>query len=94
MHCNDSIGTSVLKMIGCIIAITFIVSSGQSCSRSERNMVYIKEGYCYDSDTQIIYTESYFGKYGIRTAYTPYYNSNGKLCKYNIKTNEWIPIDK
>ena len=90
---NDSLGVCIAKIIGLIILMCLIVSFSQSCSRSDRNMIYIKEGYFYDSDTQIIYTESYTGRYGLETTYTPYFNSDGDLCKYDLETEKWIPIE-
>lgn len=91
---NDGIGKLILEFIVLIIVICIFTSCCQSCSRNERNMVYISEGYCYDQDTQIIYIESYTGRYGTDTSYSPYYNENGVLCKYDIETGEWIPIEK
>ena len=93
MYKDDSLGKCILQIIGLVILICLIASFSRSCSRSDRNMVYIKEGYCYDYDTQIIYIESYTGRYGNGTSYTPYYNSDGDLCKYDLETGEWIPID-
>lgn len=91
---NDSAGKYIAEIIGCVILICLIAIFSQSCSRSDRNMIYIKEGYCYDFDTQIIYIESYTGRYGLETTYTPYYNSNGDLCKYDLETQKWIPIER
>lgn len=90
---DDGIGKLILEFIAIIIVMCIFTSCCQSCSRSERNMVYISEGYCYDQDTHIIYIESYTGRYGYDTSYTAYYNENGNLCKYNIETGEWIAID-
>lgn len=91
---DDGIGKLILEFIAIIVVICIMTSYCQSCSRSDRNMVYISEGYCYDQDTQIIYIESYTGRYGMDTSYTPYYNTNGELCKYSVETGEWIPIEK
>lgn len=93
MYKDESIGIDIAKIIGCVILILLITSSSRSCSRSERNMVSIKEGYCYDYDTQIIYIESYTGRYGLETTYTPYYNFDGDLCRYDLETGNWIPIE-
>lgn len=95
MYCkeNDGIGKLILEFIALIIVICIFTSCCQSCSRNERNMVYISEGYCYDQNTQIIYIESYTGRYGTDTSYNPYYNENGALCKYDIQTGKWIPIE-
>lgn len=93
MYKDESIGIDIAKIIRCVILILLITSSSRSCSRSERNMVSIKEGYCYDYDTQIIYIESYTGRYGLETTYTPYYNFDGDLCRYDLETGNWIPIE-
>ena len=93
MDKNDSLGMCIAKIIGCVILICLIASFSRSCSRSDRNMVSIKEGYCCDYDTQIIYIESYTGRYGLETIYTPYYNSDGDLCKYDLESGNWIPIE-
>lgn len=94
MHRNsDSLGMRIAKTIGCVILICLITMFSQSCSRIDRNMIYIKKWYCYDSDTQIIYIESYTGRYGPETTYTPYYNFDGDLCKYDLETGKWIPIE-
>lgn len=91
---DDGIGKLILEFIALIVVICIFTSCSQSCSRSDRNMVYISEGYCYDQDTQIIYIESYTGRYGMDTSYTPYYNTSGELCKYSVETGEWIPVEK
>lgn len=97
MYYESNGDNGILKGIGTIILLLilmfFIHSCSVSDSRNDRNMVYIEEGYCYDQDTNIIYIESYSGRYGMDTTYSPYYNSNGDLCKYNVVTGEWIPIE-
>ena len=42
----------------------------------------------------IIYKESKTGYYDNDTVYTVYYNEDGYVCKYNIKTYEWEAIIK
>ena len=91
---DNGIGKLILEFIVLIIVICIFTSCSKSCSRSERNMVYISNGYCYDQNTQIIYIESYTGRYETNTSYTPYYDGNGQLCKYNVETGEWIPVEK
>ena len=91
---DESWGSLILKAIGVIFLVVIITSSSRSCSRDDRNMVLIKEGYCYDRDTRIIYIESYTGRYRDDTAYTPYYDANGSLCKYDVYTGEWLPIER
>ena len=90
---DDSLVVLVLKIIALFALCIFMVSCSRTCSRSTRNMAPIEHGYCYDLDTQIIYIESYTGRYGDETAYTPYYDANGNLCKYDIYTGEWLPIE-
>ena len=81
-----------------IVVLLIILFSFRSCSvnknRSERNMIPISEGYCYDQNTKIIYIESYTGRHGDKTSYSAYYDENGSLCKYDVQTGEWIPINK
>ena len=93
IYYKNSDGELILKFIACIIIMCILTSCCQSCSRSKRNMVYISDGYCYDQDTQIIYIESYTGRYGYDTSYTAYYNKNGNLCKYDLQTGEWVELD-
>ena len=91
---SDSTGMCILKIIGGLILCYMLVSCSQSCSRSEANMVMIESPYCYEADTKIIYLETEAGRYGIKTTYTPYYDENGNLCRYNVSTGEWIPLEK
>lgn len=90
---NDfGVGGHLALLVGAIILILVIQSCSVSSSRSLRNMEPIKEGYCYDVDTGVIYIESYSGRYGTETAYTAYYNENGEMCKYDLSSGQWIPI--
>ena len=90
---NDDGGSTIFKLFGCFLLIVSLTFGSRACSRSDKNMVLIKDGYCYDRDTHIIYIESYTGQYGTDTTHTPYYDTNGSLCKYNIQTGEWVPIE-
>ena len=76
-----------------IIALIFFINICDSCDRDDHNMVLIRDGYCYDRDTKIIYIESDAGRY-TGHSYSAYYDVNGNLCKYNIYTGEFIPIEK
>lgn len=95
---NDDFGTSILKIIGMIILLIFLMNICDSCSisdgREEANMIYIEEGFCYDADTQFIYREIMTG--GGRTAkkptYTIYINENGNYCKYEY--GKWVEFIK
>ena len=86
----------LIKFIGWIIGLfifwLIIASCSQLYERERRDMVYISDGYCYKEDTQIIYEEYFTGRFGTDAIYTPYYDTNGYLCKYNLQTGEWIPI--
>ena len=86
-------GKFILQVAGFLLAIAIISSCGKSCSRSDSNMVYIREGFVYHEDSKIIYVESETGRYGMETSYTPYYDSNGSMCTYDIRTGEFIPIN-
>ena len=55
-------------------------------------MISITDGYCYKKDTQIIYEEYFTGKMFADAVYTPYYDANGYLCKYDLESGEWIPV--
>ena len=90
---DEGWGSTILKLLGCLLLIIMLTYGSRACSRSDRNMVSIKRGYCYDRDTHIIYIESYTGRYGDDTAYTPYYDADGNLSKYNVYTGEWMPIE-
>ena len=94
---DDSFGKEIWGGIATIIVGLIILLSLHSCSvnesRSERNMIPISEGYCYDQNTKIIYIESYTGRHGDKTSYSAYYDENGRLCKYDVQTGEWISIN-
>lgn len=81
-----------LKVVAWIVVVWITIACLQSCERSRRDMIYISDGYCYKEDTQIIYEEYFTGRMGADAVYTPYYDENGKLCKYDLETGEWIPI--
>lgn len=83
-----------LKVVAWIIAIVIMIACFQSWERNRRDMIYISDGYCYKEDTQIIYEEYFTGRMGADAVYTPYYDENGKLCKYDLGTGDWIPIEK
>lgn len=83
---------TVLAIIVSTLIIGQLMSCSQENSRSIRNMSYISEGFCYDKDTRIVYIESY-SRHGFDTIYTPYYDKNGNLCRYEIGSEEWIPIE-
>ena len=89
---NTSWTAFIVEMILVIAFILIVNSCSISNSRNEKNMVVIKDGYCYDRDTKIIYIESYAGKYGNNTVYTIYYDENGNICKYDVQTGNWIPV--
>ncbi len=85
------------------IALIIVICIGMSCcnnahvesEREDANMVYIKEGYCYDANTKIIYRETIIdrGKYGYDTpTYYPYINENGNYCKY--ENGKWVEFKK
>lgn len=57
--------------------------------RSRSNMIYISEGYCYHESSHIIYIES--GS-GLNMTYTPYYDENGNMMRYDPTTGQWIAI--
>lgn len=94
---DDTIGTVILKMMGLILLIAFLMNVCNSCSvssgRDKANMVYIEEGFCYDADTHFIYREIIVG--GGRTAqkptYTIYVNENGNYCKYEY--GRWVEFE-
>jgi len=90
---NDS-SKLTLYLILCIMAIIILSASGRACSRASSDMILIEKGYCYDKNTMIIYKESKTGYYDNDTVYTVYYNEDGYVCKYNIKTYEWEAIIK
>lgn len=95
---DEDFGTFILKMVGLIILLFFLVNICDSCSisdgRDDANMIYIEEGYCYDADTHFIYREIMTG--GGRTAkkptYTIYINENGNYCKYEY--GRWVEFIK
>lgn len=89
---DDSTGSLILKIVGCVILILIISAGSRSCSRSNSDMIYIQNGYCYDENTKIVYKESVVGRYDDDTTYTVYYNENGNVCKYNETNGEWTEV--
>jgi hypothetical protein len=91
---NSVSGTTVIIIFIVIVLFFFSACSdgfNVSNERRDAGMVYIKEGYCYDGNTKIIYRESIVdgGRYGYDTpTYSPYINENGNYCKY--KNGQWI----
>jgi hypothetical protein len=92
---NDSSWGSLLGYIALLIVLCIIMSccnsANVSSEREKANMVYIEDGYCYDSNTKIIYRETIIGqsKYSYDTPmYSPYVNENGNYCKY--ENGEWV----
>lgn len=82
-----------IKMILLFILVVYVLTVSQSCDRDKHNMKVIKDGYCYEEDTFIIYIEEDSGR-NYNFIYVPYYNSDGNLCKYDVETGEWIGIEK
>lgn len=97
---NSDMGLGGAFLCLLIAAVLFMISSCNndvhvSSAREDANMVYIKEGYCYDADTKIIHRETITGrsKYSYDTTiYTPYVNENGNYCKY--ERGKWVEFIK
>ena len=95
---NDSSWWSIFVYIILIIALCIGFSCCNSdhivSEREDANMVYIEEGYCYDTDTKIIYKETIIdgGKYYDTPTYYPYINENGNYCKY--ENGRWVEFSK
>lgn len=97
-HSNSGCG-SILLCILLIIVLGMVSSCSDdvhvSSARNDSNMAYISEGYCYDTNTKIIYREYIVdgGRYGHDTpTYTPYINENGNYCKYEY--GKWVEFVK
>lgn len=98
-YSNDDSWMSLFGYIALVLVMALILSCCNSAhiesEREDANMVYIKEGYCYDTDTKIIYRETVVdsGRYGYDTpVYSPYINENGNYCKY--ENGKWIEFVK
>lgn len=89
---NGDIAISIIALIVCFILYFSISSCSVNDSRSKRNMTPIKDGYVYDTNTKIIYIESFTGRYHDETVYTNYYDENGDMCRY--LNGKWVPIRK
>ena len=91
-------GSILLSLILCIVLLMVSSCSNDSHISSERedaNMVYIREGYCYDSNTKIIYRETIVDGYGMSNdtpTWSPYINENGNYCKYEY--GKWVEFIK
>lgn len=98
-YSNDSFWGTIFAYIALIVVLCIGMSCCNSAhiesEREDANMVYIKEGYCYDADTKIIYRETIIDgyKYSYDTpTYTPYINANGNYCKY--ENGKWVEFIK
>lgn len=88
-------GLCIALIIICMILGAILDDAHVSSEREKSNMIWIKEGYCYDADTKIIYREAIVdgGRYGNDTpTYSPYINENGNYCKY--KNGKWVEFIK
>ena len=92
---SDSSWGSVFLSILLLIVILMVSSCCNDAhitsERTNANMVSIKEGYCYDADTKIIYRETIVDGYGLSNdtpTYSPYINENGNYCKYEY--GKWV----
>lgn len=85
------------KLLVSIILLFILIVSMYSCNtnsdRDKYNMVLIEDGYCYNDDTKIIYTEYINGRDG-RTSYSVYLSENGNPYRYNTNTGKWEEIIK
>ena len=91
-HDNNSVAYNILWIIIAFILFFGVRSCNITESRSTRNMTSIKEGYVYDTNTKIIYIESFTGRYSTEATYTAYYDENGNMCRY--LDGKWVPIRK
>lgn len=89
---NDSIAYNIIWVIVVLVLCFMIRSCSINESRSTRSMTSIKEGYVYDTNTKIIYIESFTGRYSMDASYTAYYDENGNMCRY--LDGKWVPIRK
>lgn len=77
------------EMIVTLILALACIYGCKACSRDEAHMIYMYDNYVYHEESHIIYIESETGRYGNHTSYTPYYDSNGNMARYNPYTDEW-----
>lgn len=52
---DNRLKNDIIMLVILIICLVVFVQCSVEDSRSDRNMVYIEEGYCYDKNTKIIY---------------------------------------
>lgn len=88
-------GFCIVLLIICLFLSSICNDAHVSSVREDNNMIWIKDGYCYDADTKIIYREIIVdgGRYGNDTpTYSPYINENGNYCKY--QNGRWVEFIK
>lgn len=85
--------TSLAEVIIAVILLIFVSATFAECNREDAHMVYINDGYVYHEDSHIIYIENQTGPYGRNIEYIPYYDSNGKMNRYDEDTGKWIPVN-
>ena len=71
---SDNIKTHhyVIILVCIVIILTVGTSMTKDKSRTDHNMIVIRDGYCYEADTHIVYLESESGRYGDTYVYTAY----------------------
>lgn len=88
--CKKELFIIGLVLLGLMVGWCCLTQSIIKDCRKNHNMILIKDGYCYDKNTHIIYIESCTED---RTMYCPYYNTDGVVCKYKVDTKEWVPAN-
>lgn len=54
------------------------------------NLIYIKDDLYYYKETKVVYI---IFSQGVGICLSPYYSSNGNLCKFDEETNSFIEIE-
>lgn len=83
-------GINIKEIIIFAIVIIILAVIMKVGNRYGSDMVYISNGYCYHKYSHIIYIESGTSP---NMTYTPYYDENGNMVRYNPTTEQWISID-
>ena len=85
-------------LLSCLLLSCFLMSGcsseGEKAYNENANLVQINNELYYYAPTGIVYIafNEHFGYQGYGYM-SPYYSTNGNLCKYNVTTNSIVEIE-
>lgn len=84
----------IIVIISLIFALSGCVMEGRKNYESHADLIHIDNQLYYYNDTKIVYIvfneNTGYAGYGYMS---PYYSSNGNLCKYDTNTHSIVEIE-